>query len=106
MADHGQNGTNGHGLDVPITHDGSSTPSAFALPELFFKARCAAPSCRALLGGFHVPSVGGMVVFSCAHCEHTTVFKIESYQIKHVLVGPLTGSKKCAPVSTRKRQGK
>ena len=78
-------------------HDGSVTPAPLALPDLFFRARCASPPCKALLGGFHIPCVGGMVVFSCPQCGLTTIFKNESFGIQTRLAGPLVGSKPCPP---------
>lgn len=78
-------------------HDGSTKPAAIELPELFFRARCASPPCRALLGGFHFTGVGGMVVFSCPQCGLTTIFKNEAFGIQTRLAGPLVGAKPCPP---------
>lgn len=92
-----------NGVPGVAAHDGSATPSPVELPDLFFRARCAAPSCKALLGGFHIPCVGGMVVFSCAVCGRTTVFKNEAFGIRAVLAGPLVGAKSCGESAKRTR---
>lgn len=104
MADQQHNGPAG----VPangsaVAHDGSVRPAAMELPDLFFRARCAAPACKALLGGFHIPCAGGMVVFACPQCGLSTVFKNEAYGIRSVLAGPLVGSKPCPPSQPRTR---
>jgi hypothetical protein len=78
-------------------HDGSAAPTPIELPPLYFRARCAAPACKELLGGFHMPCVGGMVVFSCAKCGLSTVFKNEAFGIRAALAGPLRGTKACPP---------
>lgn len=78
-------------------HDGSVTPAAIHLPDLYFRARCASPPCKALLGGFHVPARIGMIVFSCPKCGLSTVFKLGDYGITPVLAGPLVGSEPCPP---------
>lgn len=59
------------------------------LPELYFKAKCQNPECRVLLGGFHVPCQGGVIVFACHKCNKTSVFRNEAYQIRAVLAGPI-----------------
>lgn len=69
--------------------DGSANPEPVELPPLMFKARCGSPSCRALLGGFHIPCAGGLVAFRCCECGRTTVFKNEAFGIRSALVGPL-----------------
>lgn len=94
----------------PAAHDGSVQPAAIALPDLYFRARCAAPSCKALLGGFHVPASVGMIVFSCPKCGLTTVFKLGDYGIDAKLAGPLVGATPCpgvagAPARTRGQRG-
>lgn len=78
-------------------HDGSVTPAPVELPDLYFRARCASSTCKALLGGFHIPCVGGMVVFSCAKCSLTTVFRNSEYGIQSRLAGPLVGAVPCPP---------
>lgn len=84
---------------MPGVSDGSANPRPVTLPDLFFRARCASPACKALLGGFHFTGVGGMVVFACSLCGRTTVFRNEPFGIKAYLGGPLVGSKACpAPI--------
>lgn len=78
-------------------HDGSVKPAPIELPDLYFRARCAAPNCKALLGGFHIPCVGGMVVFSCPKCNLSTVFRNSEYGIQSRLAGPLVGAAPCPP---------
>lgn len=80
-------------------HDGSVAPEPFEIPDHYFRARCAAPRCKALLGGFHIPHVGGMVVFSCPQCGLTSVFKNGEFGIQVRLIGPLIGTKACPPGS-------
>lgn len=101
MADHGQSA-----LAPMPPNDGSAAPAPFDLPEHYFRARCQNPACHALLGGFHVPVVGGMVAYACAHCGRSTIFRIEGHDIKSRIIGPLKGTKFCPPTSVRKRQGK
>lgn len=84
-------------------HDGSVQPAAVELPELFFRARCAAPTCKALLGGFHFTGAGGMVVFSCPKCSLTTVFRNGEFGIQSRLAGPLVGATPCPPGTPRTR---
>lgn len=86
---------------VQEAHDGAANPEPIELPELYFRARCASPPCKALLGGFHIPGIGGLVVYSCPMCGLTTVFKNEAFGIKSRLVGPLVGSKACPPGTTK-----
>lgn len=91
------------GTEKAPAHDGSVTPAAISLPDLFFRARCASPACKALLGGFHVPASVGMIVFSCPQCGLATVFRLGDYGIKAVLTGPLIGAKPCPPGTPRTR---
>jgi predicted RNA-binding Zn-ribbon protein involved in translation (DUF1610 family) len=86
-----------HKSDPAQASDGSVAPAPVELPELYFRARCAAPKCKALLGGFHIPHVGGMVVFSCPTCGLTTIFKNAEFGIQTRLAGPLVGAKPCPP---------
>jgi hypothetical protein len=59
------------------------------IPQHFFKAKCQSPDCRTLLGGFHIPCDGGLIVFACGKCNKTSVFRNEKYGIKAALAGPL-----------------
>lgn len=68
-----------------------ATEEAVQIPPHYFKAKCQNPDCRQLLGGFHIPAVGGLVVFGCQKCGRTSVFKNEAYGIRSALAGPLAG---------------
>lgn len=74
------------------------------LPELYFKAKCQNPDCRTLLGGFHVPCQGGVIVFACFKCNKTSVFRNEAYQIRAVLAGPIVGNEVGVPPSPQRRR--
>ncbi len=59
------------------------------IPQHFFKAKCQNPDCRTLLGGFHVPCDGGLIVYACQKCGQTSVFRNEKFGINAVLAGPI-----------------
>lgn len=86
-------------------NDGSVVPAGVALPDLFFRARCASPTCKALLGGFYIPASKGMVVFSCPKCGLSTVFKLGDLGIRTVLAGPLVGATPCPPGTPTRTRG-
>lgn len=73
------------------------------LPELFFRARCKAEGCRALLGGFHVPCREAMIVYICPKCHATSVFRVEPYQVRAAVAGPLVGDDSVSPPTQRRR---
>lgn len=56
------------------------------IPEHYFRALCQYEACRAKLGGFHIPSAGGMVLFACHKCRHVSVFRNESHGISSYLL--------------------
>lgn len=62
---------------------------AVELPQHYFRARCQAPECRTLLGGFHIPCDGGLIVYSCGKCGKTSVFRNEKFGIRAVAAPPL-----------------
>ncbi len=72
------------------------------IPQHYFRARCQAPECRHLLGGFHIPCNGGIVVFACPKCHKTSVFRNEAYGIRAVLAGPLVEPAPTAPPTPRR----
>lgn len=57
------------------------------LPQHFFKALCQDTSCKEMLGGFHVPCVGGTIVFVCPKCRGVSVFQNQAYEIASKFVG-------------------
>ncbi len=59
------------------------------IPQHFFRARCQTPGCRTLLGGFHVPCDGGLIVYACLKCEKSSVFRNEKFGIRAVSAGPI-----------------
>jgi hypothetical protein len=67
------------------------------LPQHFFRALCQDTGCRAVLGGFHIPCVGGMVAFCCPKCAKSSVFRNEAYQIRGVLAPQLVLDRHAAP---------
>lgn len=60
--------------------------AAGVVPKQYFRALCQNERCRAKLGGFHVPSVGGCVLFACHDCQLVTLFIVEMRQISPYLV--------------------
>ncbi len=69
----------------------ASNADPVEIPQHFFRALCQNTGCRALLGGFHIPASGGLVVFACGKCGHTSVFRNEAFGIRAALAGPLVG---------------
>lgn len=63
----------------------SSAPSPF-LNQHRFNALCQLERCRAKLGGFHFPYVGGLVIFACHRCRNVSTFRNESFGIVSTLL--------------------
>lgn len=59
------------------------------LPQHFFKALCQNTECRVVLGGFHIPVDGGLVVYACGKCGRTSVFRNAKYGIDSALAGAM-----------------
>lgn len=64
----------------------STATAAGLVPEQYFRALCQNESCRSKLGGFHVPEVGGSILFACHRCQLVSVFLVELKQIKPYLI--------------------
>ncbi len=58
------------------------------IPPHYFRALCQNASCRSHLGGFHIPCVGGMVVYDCGKCGTSSAFKNYAFGIRAVIVPP------------------
>lgn len=58
-----------------------SAPSQAILPEHYFRTLCQNTGCRTALGGFHIPTVGGVAIFACHRCQHVSVFRNEAFGI-------------------------
>lgn len=56
------------------------------IPEHYFRTLCQFERCRAALGGFHIPHVGGVVIFPCHRCRMISVFRSETFGIRSELV--------------------
>jgi predicted RNA-binding Zn-ribbon protein involved in translation (DUF1610 family) len=56
--------------------------------SLSFKALCQDSACHAFLGGFHVPVVGGVVLFICPKCKKKSIFRNDAWEVKKILLGP------------------
>lgn len=79
------------------------------IPQHFFRALCQTEGCktdgrRTLLGGFHIPAAGGIVVFACHACKRTSVFRNEAYGIRAVSAGPLVPADEAAAAATATTQ--
>lgn len=83
---------------------------AVEIPQHFFRALCQTDGCktdgrRTMLGGFHIPAAGGIVVFACAACKKTSVFRNEAFGIRAVSAGPLVPDTGEAAAAVQRRRG-
>lgn len=56
------------------------------VPEHYFRTLCQNPTCRTPLGGFHIPCIGGTVMFACHRCRLVSLFRNEQFGIQAVLL--------------------
>lgn len=56
------------------------------IPDHYFRTLCQSERCRASLGGFHIPHVGGVVLYACHRCRLVSVFRSEQFGIRGYLV--------------------
>lgn len=56
------------------------------IPEHYFRTLCQNEGCRVSLGGFHIPHVGGTVMYACHRCRNVSIFRSEQFGIQSYLL--------------------